>query len=249
MVLKKGDFVRINFTGKIKETGEVFDTTHEDVAKEHDLHDPKIIFKARPVVVGARHVLPGIDKGLVGAELGEKKTINVAPEDGFGKRDPSKIKVIPLREFKKRGVDPVPGMRLELDDAVGRIQSVGGGRVRVDMNHGLAGKVLTYEVKVEEKTNKKEEKIRQLLELYIPDVDSQEFDIKLKDKVSEIVVPDVLKLNPQASVGKLSAVRDAFTFIEGVDQFVFKEIHQRLGAPSKEESKPKKSKSKKVKKT
>jgi peptidylprolyl isomerase/FKBP-type peptidyl-prolyl cis-trans isomerase SlyD len=233
MVLKKGDFVKINFTGKIKETREIFDTTYEKIAKENNIYDPKMIFKARPVIIGARHILPGIDKKLVGADLGEKKKIEIAPEDGFGKRDPLKVKVIPLREFKKRDVNPIPGMRIEIDDTVGRVQSVGGGRVRVDLNHGLAGKILVYEVKVEEKTNKSEEKIRQLLELYIPGVDSQEFGISLKDKKAEIILPDSLKLDPSASVGKISAVRDIFTFIDVVDEVGFKEIHRRMGAPAK----------------
>jgi peptidylprolyl isomerase/FKBP-type peptidyl-prolyl cis-trans isomerase SlyD len=238
MALKKGDFVRINFTGRIKETGEVFDTTIEKIAREHNLFDPKLSFKSRPMVVGARHVLPGIDKGLLKIELGEKKVIEVSPEDGFGPRDPSKVKLIPLREFKKKGVKPAPGMHIEIDDAVGRVQSVGGGRVRVDLNHGLAGKALLYEVKVEEKTNKLQEKIRQILELYLPDVDSQEFKIQLKEKTSEIEVPEALKLNPQASLGKFRAVNDIFTFIQEVDKVVFKEVHKRL-APSEKKTKRK----------
>ncbi|MFQ5800637.1 MAG: FKBP-type peptidyl-prolyl cis-trans isomerase [Candidatus Hydrothermarchaeales archaeon] len=245
MVLKMGDFVRINYIGKIKETGEVFDTTYEKVAKEHGIFDPKITFKPQPVVIGARHVLPGIDKALVGAEVGEKNVIEVPPEDGYGKRDPSKVKVIPLREFKKKGVTPVPGMRLEVDDTIGRVQSVSGGRVRIDLNHGLAGKVLLYEVNVEEKTNKKEEKIRQLLELYLPFTDPHEYEITVKDKTVEIVVPDAVKLNPSASYGKFSAVRDIFTFIDDADGVVFKEIHQRLAPAAKEEKKPKKRQTKK----
>jgi FKBP-type peptidyl-prolyl cis-trans isomerase 2 len=248
MVLKKGDFIRINYTGKIKDTGEIFDTTIESVAKKNNLFDPKLIFKARPVVIGARHVLPGIDKGLEGAELGEKKIMKIPPEDGFGKRDPSKVKLIPMKEFKKKGVRPAPGMHIEIDDTLGRVQSVGGGRVRVDLNHGLAGKVLEYEVKVEEKTNKLEEKIRQLLELYLPNVDSQEFEVTLKGKTAEIMLPDSLKLDSSAPLGKFSTVRDTFTFISGVDEVVFSEVHKRLAPPAKKEKKPKKQKIQKNKK-
>ncbi|MHA2219708.1 MAG: FKBP-type peptidyl-prolyl cis-trans isomerase, partial [Candidatus Hodarchaeales archaeon] len=101
---------------------EIFDTTIESVAKKNNLFDPKLIFKARPVVIGARHVLPGIDKGLEGAELGEKKIMKIPPEDGFGKRDPSKVKLIPMKEFKKKGVRPAPGMHIEIDDTLGRVQ-------------------------------------------------------------------------------------------------------------------------------
>jgi len=248
MVLKKGDFVRINFTGRVKETGEVFDTTYESVAKEHGLYDPKMSFRQRPVIIGARHVISGVDKALEGAEVGEKKVVVVPPEDGFGQRDPSKVRVVPLREFKKRNVNPVPGMHIEFDDSIGRVQSVSGGRVRVDLNHGLAGKVLLYEVKVEEKTNKIEEKIRQLIDQYIPNVDLQAFMITLTDRNVEIVLPDALKVNPSAALGKFAIVRDTFTFIEGVDQVVYKEVHQKTKPSLKEEKKPKaKPKAKKAK--
>ncbi|MBC7097192.1 MAG: peptidylprolyl isomerase, partial [Methanobacteriales archaeon] len=42
MAVKKGDFIRLEFTGRIKETGEVFDTTIEDVAKESGLKIKKV---------------------------------------------------------------------------------------------------------------------------------------------------------------------------------------------------------------
>ena len=39
MAIEDGDFVRVNFTGKIKETDEVFDTTFDEVALEADIFD------------------------------------------------------------------------------------------------------------------------------------------------------------------------------------------------------------------
>lgn len=245
MALKKGDFIRINYTGKIKETGEVFDTTYAEIAKKHGFHDPKMVFKAQPIVIGARHVMPGIDKGLIGAEIGEKTMIEVAPEDGYGVRDPSKVQLLPLKEFKKKGINPVPGMHIEVGDSIGRIQSVGGGRVRVDLNHGLAGKALEYEVNVEERTNKKEEKIRQLLELYMPFADLHSHVITSKDKTVEIVIPDSVKLNPALNNGKFSTVRDVFAFIDDVDKVVFQEVYQRMPAEGRKKTTPKKSPAKK----
>ncbi len=241
MALKKGDFVRINYTGKIKETGEVFDTTYAEVAKKHGFYDPKMVFKAQPIVIGARHVMPGIDNGIIGTEVGEKTVIEVAPKDGYGVRDPSKVQLLPLKEFKKKGINPVPGMHIEVGDSVGRIQSVGGGRVRVDLNHGLAGKVLEYEVNVEERTNKKEERIRQLLELYIPFADPHSHTIISKDKTVEIVIPDSVKLNPALNNGKFSTVRDVFAFIDDVDEVVFQEIYKKMPSDVKKAKVAKKS--------
>ncbi len=240
MGIKRGDFVRINYTGRLKETGEVFDTTFEGVAKKHGIFDQNRVFKPQPIVVGAGHVLQGIDNGLVGAEVGEKLKLEIPPEDAYGNRDPSKVTLIPLREFKKKKINPVPGMHVEIGEEVGRIQSVGGGRVRVDLNHGLAGKTLLYDVSVLERTNKKEEKVRQILELYFPYTDPHTHTIVSRDKSIVIVLPDAVKLNPSSGPGKYQASRDIFTFIDSVEEVVFKEVHTKLVSKKKKKEQKKK---------
>ena len=96
MVLQKGDFVRIDYIGKIKESGKVFDTTMEEIAKEHGIYDEKIDFKPAPIVVGANHVIKGLDEALVGLEVGEKKIVEIPPEKGYGKRDPAEREITHL---------------------------------------------------------------------------------------------------------------------------------------------------------
>ncbi len=109
------------------------------------------------VVVGAGELLKGVEKALEKMKEGEEKEIVVPPEEGYGKRDPEKIAVIPLREFKKRSIDPFPGLVVEVNDMRGRVLSVSGGRVQVDFNHELAGKTLVYRVKVLKELKKPEE--------------------------------------------------------------------------------------------
>jgi FKBP-type peptidyl-prolyl cis-trans isomerase SlyD len=245
MVLEKGDFVRINYTGRIKESGKVFDTTIEEVAKKHGIYDEKIKFKAVPIVIGAGHVIPGLDEALIGVEVGERKEVEIPPEKGYGLRDPKLVKILPLRDFKKQGLKPYPGMRVEADGKVGKVQSVSGGRVRVDFNYELAGKVLQYEVNVEEKINKTEEKIRLLLEYHFPYADPNGHEIKLSNKKAIITVSDSLKLRSEAAVGKFSVTNDIFKFIDGIDEVDFVEVYKK---PKKEaEDKTKKSKKKKSK--
>ena len=65
MAINNGDFVRLNFTGKIKENDEIFDTTFEDVAKEADLFDENKEYKPIPIVVGGNHLLPAIEEAIV----------------------------------------------------------------------------------------------------------------------------------------------------------------------------------------
>jgi FKBP-type peptidyl-prolyl cis-trans isomerase 2 len=224
-MLEEGDFIRINYTGMIKESGKVFDTTSEEIAKKHGIYDEKLKFKAVPVVLGAGHVIRGLDEALIGVEVGEKKTVEIPPEKGFGLRDPKLVKILPMGDFKKRGLRPYPGMRIEADNMIGKVQSVSGGRVRVDFNSELAGKVLKYEVSVEEKINKPEEKIRLLLERYFPYAEPEKHKITISGKKATIILADAAKVR-DAHIGKNQTAKDIFKFME-VDEVEFLDLFKK----------------------
>ncbi len=160
MAIKEGDFILLDYTGSTG--GKVFDTSIEAVAKENKAYTPGRAYKPLVVVVGKGDVIPGLDKALVGMGKGEEKKVVIAPEDGYGKRDPSLIKIVPLKAFTSNKISPYPGMPVQLDNMLARVQSVSGGRVRVDFNHELAGKELTFDIKVVDVITKDEDKIRAL---------------------------------------------------------------------------------------
>ena len=70
--ISKGDFVEIEYTGKVKEDGTIFDTTYEKVAKENQLHGHD--FGPIVICIGEEHVLKGIDKNLEGKEADKSIT-------------------------------------------------------------------------------------------------------------------------------------------------------------------------------
>lgn len=162
--MKKGDFVKIDYVGKIKDTGEIFDLTNEEVAKKEKVFDPKVRYGKVPLIVGERFVISGLDDELLNMEVGEKKKIVIKPENAFGQRDPKMIKVIPKSVFRKQKVDPVPGLIVDISGYKGRIQSSDSGRVRVDFNNPLAGKDLEYEVEIIEKIEKPDEQVKSIFE-------------------------------------------------------------------------------------
>ena len=130
MAVKEGDFIRLEYTGKVQETGNVFDTTDENVAEEAGIKLDNKSYGAIPIVVGGGHVLKGLDEALIGMEEGEEKTVEITPEEGFGLRDPKLLQLIPMGEFKKQGMKPEVGMAITSDGTTGIIRSVSGGRVR-----------------------------------------------------------------------------------------------------------------------
>lgn len=179
--MKKGDFVRINFIGRIKDTGEIFDITYEDVAKKEGVYSENLNYKPIPVIVGEGFVIKGVDNALLDMDVGERKKIEIKPEDGFGKRDPNLVKVFPLSFFKERNITPKAGMIVDFSGRKGRIQSINSGRVMVDFNNPLAGRVLEYEVEIVEKIDDNESKIKAIFEYF-----GIAARVKMKDKEVEI---------------------------------------------------------------
>lgn len=146
MATKKGDFIEIDYTGSTE--GIVFDTTNEEVAKKQGLDLQKnITFKPQIIVLGENHILPGLDRALTGKELG-KYTINLQPEDAFGKKDAKLLKLIPLKVFKAQNIRPFPGLQVNMDGTTGTVRNVSGGRIIVDYNHPLSSKEIKYEVEL-----------------------------------------------------------------------------------------------------
>ncbi|MDR2545820.1 MAG: peptidylprolyl isomerase [Methanobrevibacter sp.] len=181
-MVENGDFVRVDLTGKIKETGEVFETTHEDVAKEAGVYNEQKIYVPMPVVVGGGHFLDAIDQALVGMRDGESKHVEIQPEYGFGERSSQAIKMIPLKEFKKANIKPVPGMPINIGYNEGKVLTVNGGRVKVDFNHTFAGKTLEYDLHIVEVIEDDEGKVKSMIELHYPqqpkfDLDKTEVSI------------------------------------------------------------------------
>ena len=200
MAIDNGDFVRVNFTGKIKDNDDVFDTTYEEIAQEAGIFEENKTYKPIPIVVGGNHLLPAIEEAIKGLEAGDKKTIEVESENAFGARDPSLIQLVPMREFKKQGMTPYPGMKIQSEGSTGKILTVNGGRVKVDFNHELAGRDLVYDVEVTEVIDDDDEKIKSMIELHYsnPNVDIDKTEIDIVDGVANIKLDEMSKFDQQS---------------------------------------------------
>jgi len=175
MKVKKNDFVEIEFTGKIKDTQEVFDTNIKKEAEKISLN-----IEEKPLVVCIRQemLVKGFDKSLDGKEIGKKYKINLSSEEAFGKRNPSLIKIIPLNVFKQKDINPVSGLMLNLDGMLAKIITVSGGRVITDFNNPLSGKEIEYEFEIKKKVTDEKEKINSLQDFFF----KKRFNLTIKDK-------------------------------------------------------------------
>src|ERR671914_327590 len=99
MPLEKGSLILVDYTARVKDTNDIFDTTREEEAKKTNFYDPTHKYEPKIVSVGESWVLKGLDEALSNANVGDKLNIEVPPEKAFGKRDDSKIRMIPQRKL------------------------------------------------------------------------------------------------------------------------------------------------------
>ena len=233
MAVKEGDFIRLEYTGKVQETGNVFDTTDEDVAEEAGIKLDSKSYGAIPIIVGGGHVLKGLDEALIGMEEGEEKTVEITPEEGFGLRDPKLLKLIPMGEFKKQGMKPEVGMAITSDGVTGIIRSVSGGRVRVDFNHELAGKNLEYNIMVVKEIEDDIDKVKSMIELHYsaPNLDSNKHDIQIVDGVVRIAMDEMAKFDKKPYMDvtfvRFRIARDIWENMENIEKVEFVDVFEK----------------------
>jgi len=174
MELQKKDFIEINFTGKIKDTGEIFDSNIEDDLKKFN---PNL--KAKPFVfaLGEDMFLKGIDEFLIGKKIG-KYEIELSPEKSFGKRNSSMIQMIPIKFFREQKLNPIPGAVFNFDGRPAKVLTTSGGRVIVDFNNPIAGKTVVYNIEILKKIDDLNEKINALNEFFF----RKDFKFEINEK-------------------------------------------------------------------
>ncbi len=159
----KGDLVRLEYTGRLASSGAVFETTDEAIARKAGIFRPSEAYGPRLALFGSGTVMPGVEEAILFSQPGKAENFLVSPENGFGKRMPGLVRVVPEKQFAEQDFRPVPGMPVSIDGIAARVKSVTSGRVMVDFNHPLAGEPLLYSIKVLEVISDGQKKIEAIL--------------------------------------------------------------------------------------
>jgi len=137
--VQDGSTVKVHYTGKL-EDGTVFDSS-----KDRDPFEFKI---------GARAVIPGFEKGIVGMAVGETKSVTIPPDEAYGQKRDELISNVEKSHFPQ-DITPTVGQQLQMQQPDGRplnmmVTEIDGDNVTLDANHPLAGKTLTFEIELVE---------------------------------------------------------------------------------------------------
>ncbi|WP_177187924.1 FKBP-type peptidyl-prolyl cis-trans isomerase [Methanolobus profundi] len=140
MPIQDGDTIKIDYTGTLDD-GSVFDSSEN--------HDEPLEF-----TVGAGQVIPGFDEAVKGMEVGGEKTFRIEAAEAYGEADPALTQTVP-RSMLQSESEICAGMMIMVGTADGqqmpaRISELTDETITLDMNHPLAGKALTFSIKVVE---------------------------------------------------------------------------------------------------
>ncbi|MFC2033020.1 peptidylprolyl isomerase [Chloroflexota bacterium] len=134
---RDGSVVKVHYTGTL-EDGTVFDTS---VGRE-----------PLEFTMGTGAMIPGFENAVRGMKLGQKKTVTIPSDEAYGPHLDDRVLVIERDEMPE-GLDPEVGQQLQMMNSGGGIvqvivTEVSETTIKIDANHTLAGKDLTFEIEL-----------------------------------------------------------------------------------------------------
>jgi len=167
--LQDGDFVELDYTLRTTDDDEVIDTTHESVAEEAGIADEENRdFTPRTIIIGDGHVFESVDDSLRGSEVGDGDSVIITPEEGFGEYDPEEVRTVSAEKIPED--DRYPGATVQIDRQQGHIETIIGGRARVNFNHPLAGEELEYDYEIASIVDDREQQAEGILGMHLQEV-------------------------------------------------------------------------------
>lgn len=137
--VQNGDKVRVHYHGKLR-SGETFDSS--------DGREPL------EFTVGGGQVIPGFDQGVMGMQVGDKRTVEIDVTNAYGEKSEEMIIEFPKNQFPD-DMNPEVGMQLMMNNGQGQqfpvtITEVKEESVMLDANHPLAGQDLIFDIELVE---------------------------------------------------------------------------------------------------
>jgi len=229
LYMEEGTIIHVDYELYNEETGTIIETTREDVAKEHDVHQEGRTYTPMVCIVGGGMLIAGFEDALAEAKANEEIECIIAPEDGYGEKDSELIDTISIDKLIQSVKDPKSlyiGAPVNIGGKQGYLSYLAAGRARIDYNHPMAGKTLKYSFKIVAVVEGKEEKVTALLESNTGHAD---FGVEFTGNDLAVTLPQTMLFDTNAAMLKyrlVTTIRDAIADIAKVS---FIEVHEPRG--------------------
>jgi FKBP-type peptidyl-prolyl cis-trans isomerase SlyD len=161
---EEGDFVEIDYTARTVEGGELVDTTDPEIAEEEGVGEDQE-FAPRTIVLGQGHLFEAVESDIYREEVGQTGSVGVSAAEAFGEYDESEVRTVSSDKIPED--DRYPGAHVDVDGEHGHVETIIGGRARVDFNHPLAGEDIEYEYEILSEVDDREEQAQGILSMML----------------------------------------------------------------------------------
>ena len=240
----EGDFVRLAYTMRTAETGRLVDTTDEKVGENEGIDTSERDFGPRTFVFGGGQLFAAVEEDAMGKTPGEGGTVTIPAEEAFGEYDPEDVRTIGADRLPED--DRQPGSQVTVDGEQGFVETVIGGRARVDFNHPLAGDDIQYDYEVVGVVEDRIERAEELLATYLDmelnvsigleEDEETTYDEETEEETTETVEYETLYIEatPQLTMNQQwmfskQQIADDIRDRIGVDRVVVREVIESGG--------------------
>ena len=231
--MEDGAIIHVDYDLFSGETGDLIETTREDIAKEYEMHQEGRTYSPMVCVVGNGNLIPGFGTALKEAKVGTEVTVEIEPAEAYGEKDASMVETISIDKLRRAVQDPNSlylGAPVNINGRQGYLSYLAAGRARIDYNHPMAGKTLKYVFTVVKEVKGKEDKVLGLLE---SNSGHSGFEVSFKGDDLSIVLPQAMLFDTNAAMLKfrlVTMIRDAVE----CGKISFVEVHEPRVIPDLE---------------
>ena len=231
--MEDGAIIHVDYDLFSGETGDLIETTREDIAKEYEMHQEGRTYSPMVCVVGNGNLIPGFETALKEAKVGTEVTVEIEPAEAYGEKDASMVETISIDKLRRSVQDPNSlylGAPVNINGRQGYLSYLAAGRARIDYNHPMAGKTLKYVFTVVKEVKGKEDKVLGLLE---SNSGHSGFEVSFKGDDLSIVLPQAMLFDTNAAMLKfrlVTMIRDAVE----CGKISFVEVHEPRVIPDLE---------------
>tara|TARA_B100000609_G_scaffold69723_1_gene55433 strand:- start:4803 stop:5636 length:834 start_codon:yes stop_codon:yes gene_type:complete len=232
--MEDGAIIHVDYDLFSGETGDLIETTSEEIAKEHEMHQEGRNYTPMVCIVGSGNLIAGFEAALKEAKVGKEVEVEIAPVDAYGEKDASLVETISIDKLRRAVQDPNSlylGAPVNINGRQGYLSYLAAGRARIDYNHPMAGKTLKYVFTIVKEVKGKEDKVIGLLE---SNSGHSGFEVSFKGDDLSIILPQAMMFDTNAAMLKfrlVTMIRDAVE----CGKVSFVEVHEPRIIPDLED--------------
>lgn len=211
--LGDGDFVRLAYTARTAEGDQLVDTTDREVAEDEGVDVEEQNIEPRVITLGAGHLFETVETDLEGKEVGDSGSVVVPAEEAFGEHSTDDVRTVSSEKLPED--DRYPGAHVDIDGQHGHVETVIGGRARVDFNHPLAGEDIEYEYEIVGEVEDRVDRAKGMLSMFI----DEDLDMWIEtDEEEEEVMVEPEEEEEEETEGEDEEDADPETEVETVEK-------------------------------